>query len=64
MDLERMNDADSIHWLKVAMRQAQADIKRNKKEIHELKLEVDRLSGKNKRLITPLDINGNPLPNR
>lgn len=64
MDLERMNDADSIHWLKVAMRQALSDIKSNKKEIHELKLEIDRLSGKNKRLITPLDINGNPLPNR
>lgn len=59
-----MNDADSVHWLKVAMRQALADIKRNKKEIYELKLEIDRLSGKNKRLITPLDINGNPFPNR
>ena len=43
MDLERMNDADSIHWLKVAMRQALSDIKSNKKEIHELKLEIDRL---------------------
>lgn len=64
MDIERMSDADSIHWLKVAMRQAQADIQRNKKEIHELKLEIDRLSGKNKRLITPLDINGNPFPSR
>lgn len=46
MDIERMNDADSIHWLKVAMRQAQADIKSNKKEIHELKLEINRLNKK------------------
>ena len=45
MDLERMNDADSIHWLKVAMRQAQADIKKNNKRIAELEQEVKRLRG-------------------
>lgn len=64
MDIFRTNQEDSLHWLKVAMRQAQADIKSNKKEIHELKLEIDRLNGKNKRLITPLDFNGNPFPTK
>lgn len=64
MDIFKTNLEDSVHWLKVAMRQAQADIKRNKKEIHELKLEIDRLNGKNKRLITPLDFNGNPFPTK
>ena len=43
MDLERMNDADSIYWLKVAMRQALADIKKNNKRIAELEQEVKRL---------------------
>lgn len=43
MDIFNTNQEDSIHWLKVAMRQAQSDIKSNKKEIHELKLEIDRL---------------------
>lgn len=64
MDIFRTNQEDSLHWLKVAMRQAQADIKSNKKEIHELKLEIDRLNGKNQRLITPLDFNGSPFPTK
>ena len=43
MDIFKTNAEDSLYWLKVAMIQAQSDIKSNKKEIHELKLEIDRL---------------------
>ncbi|MGP9490834.1 hypothetical protein [Psychrobacter sp. AOP7-B1-24] len=64
MDLERMNDADSIHWLKVAMRQAQSDIKKANKRIFELEREIDVLNKKPKALITPLDFNGNPFPTK
>lgn len=46
MDIFKTSAEDSLYWLKVAMRQAQADIKSNKKEIHELKLEIDRLNKK------------------
>ena len=64
MDLERMNDADSIHWLKVAMRQAQSDIKKANKRIFELEREIEVLNKKPKALITPLDFNGNPFPTK
>lgn len=64
MDLERMNDADSIHWLKVAMRQAQSDIKKANKRIFELEREIDVLNKKPKALITPLDFSGNPFPTK
>lgn len=61
MDIFNTNQEDSIHWLKVAMLQAQADIKKNNKRISELELEVKRLSENPKSLITPLDFNGNPF---
>ena len=64
MDIFKTNAEDSLYWLKVAMIQAQSDIKSDKKEIHELRLEIDRLKGKNKRFITPLDFNGNPFPTK
>lgn len=61
MDIFNTNQEDSIHWLKVAMRQAQSDIKKSNKRISELELEVKRLGEKPKSLITPLDFNGNPF---
>lgn len=44
MDIFKTNLKDSVHWLKVAMRQAQSDIKKNKTEVKNLKLAVDRLN--------------------
>lgn len=44
MDIFKTNLKDSVHWLKVAMRQAQSDIKKNNTEIKNLKLAVDRLN--------------------
>lgn len=44
MDVFKTNLKDSVHWLKVAMRQAQSDIKKNKTEVKNLKLAVDRLN--------------------
>lgn len=43
MDIFKTNLKDSMHWLKVAMRQAQSDIKRNKGEILELENLVEQL---------------------
>lgn len=37
MNIFKTNDKDSIYWLKVAMRQSQADIKSLKEEIRVLK---------------------------
>ena len=37
MNIFKTNDKDSIYWLKVAMRQAQHDIKELKEEIRVLK---------------------------
>ena len=44
MDIFKTNLKDSVHWLKVAMRQAQSDIKKNKTEVKNLKLAIDRLN--------------------
>lgn len=43
MGLFNMNLEDSVHWLKVAMRQAQSDIKSNKGKILELENQVEQL---------------------
>lgn len=37
MNIFKTNDKDSIYWLKVAMRQAQHDIKELKEEVRVLK---------------------------
>ena len=47
MDIFKTNLKDSVHWLKVAMRQAQSDIKKNKTEVKNLKLAVDKLNKSN-----------------
>ena len=44
MDIFKTNLRDSVHWLKVAMRQAQSDIKKNNTDLNNLKAEVDRLN--------------------
>lgn len=44
MDIFKTNLKDSVHWLKVAMRQAQSDIKKNNTDLNNLKTEVDRLN--------------------
>lgn len=44
MDIFKTNLEDSVHWLKVAMRQAQSDIKKNNTEVKNLKLEIDNLN--------------------
>lgn len=44
MDIFKTNLEDSVYWLKVAMRQAQSDIKKNKTEVKNLKLEIDNLN--------------------
>jgi hypothetical protein len=44
MDIFKTNLKDSVHWLKVAMRQAQSDIKKNSTEVKSLKLAVDKLN--------------------
>ncbi len=44
MDIFKTNLKDSVHWLKVAMRQAQSDIKKNNTEVKNLKLAVDKLN--------------------
>lgn len=44
MNIFKTNDKDSIYWLKVAMRQAQHDIKELKEEIRVLK-ESNQASG-------------------
>ena len=43
MDIFKTNLKDSVHWLKVAMRQAQSDIKSNKGKILELENQVEQL---------------------
>lgn len=43
MNIFKTNDKDSIYWLKVAMRQAQHDIKELKEEVKVLK-EVNQAS--------------------
>lgn len=45
MGVFRANLDDSVHQLKVAVRQAQADIKKHKEEIDNLKAEINRLNG-------------------
>lgn len=43
MDIFKTNLKDSVHWLRVAMRQAQSDIKSNKGKILELENQVEQL---------------------
>ena len=43
MDIFKTNLEDSVYWLKVAMRQAQSDIKNDKKRILELENQVEDL---------------------
>lgn len=43
MNIFKTNDKDSIYWLKVAMRQAQHDIKELKEEVRFLK-ELNKVS--------------------
>ena len=43
MDIFKTNLKDSVHWLKVSMRQAQSDIKINKGKILELENQVEQL---------------------
>ena len=43
MDVFKADLRDIVHWLKVAMRQAQSDIKNNKGKISELENQVEQL---------------------
>lgn len=46
MNIFKTNTEDSLYWLKVAMRQAQADIKSLKSEVEKLKSEDESLKSK------------------
>lgn len=46
MNIFKTNTEDSVYWLKVAMRQAQADIKSLKSEVELLKIENKYLRNK------------------
>lgn len=43
MDIFKTNLEDSVYWLKIAMRQAQSDIKAEKKKVSESESQIAQL---------------------